>query len=577
MHYEWDQFGQIAGVRRSIGPRIEYRYDSLLRLKGYRAGSEFDVEYAYDFLGRIEAIKTPVGEIRYEYWTGHGKTIRILPNGIRTIWEHEPDGQLAAITHVDPNGYQIAKFSYGYRPDALVERILEWSPRGERQLSFEYDSVQRLAVVSDSVGRSWRSNYDGLGNRTKEVFGDGYAVDYRHDWAGRLTSINGAPCAHDDCANLSIARLDGGLRRYEFDHDNRICRVHQGEVSYEYDGDGYLIARTCHGERTVYTPDPLCDEWHPLVESLPSGRQRFYLWDDLTPLAVVENGAGTFFLHDHMGSVRCITDRSGKVIERRDYSAFGVFEGLRTDAGLVPGFAGLFWDSEAAVYLTRARAYSPDLGRFLQMDPQHRVPFGSQRDLSPYAYCGNDPINSADSTGLMPERIGEGEDGRGVPTGRRGVARGPGGGDNGGVDSAGGSGHDRRGSFRHWQVPDLRSPPMREKRAYPKLAAYVVATVTNNVDRYAVARFGTTTGLTEDQIREARRFGLRQFFFDHSCLGPNFETVYNNLTMSAFGEVDLDWFTHLGFVAFLLQFLLLSLAAPSGALYWSRIPSFPLT
>ena len=62
-----------------------------------------------------------------------------------------------------PKDYIIAKFSYSYRPDGLIERILEWSPRGEKQLSYEYDAVQRLAAVSDSAGKSWRSSYDSSG------------------------------------------------------------------------------------------------------------------------------------------------------------------------------------------------------------------------------------------------------------------------------------------------------------------------------------------------------------------------------------------------------------------------------
>jgi RHS repeat-associated protein len=603
IHSEWDQFGQITSVRRSIGPAIEYRYDSLRRLKGYRVGSEFDVEYKYDFLSRVDSIKTPVGTVRYEYWTGQGKTIRILPNGIRTISDHEPGGQLVAITHVDTKDYIIAKFGYSYRPDGLIEGILEWSPQGERQLSYEYDAVQRLATVSDSAGKSWRSNYDGLGNRTKEIFGDGYSVDYRHDWAGRLTSVNGAACAHDDCGNLSVVRLDGGLRRFEFDHDNRICGANGGEVRYEHDADGGLIARTCSGERTVYIPDPLSDDWHPLVELLSSGHQRFYLWEDRSPLAVIENGVPTFFLHDHIGSVRCVADRSGKISERRDYSAFGVFEGLRANSGLLPGFAGLFWDSAASVYLTRARAYSPDLGRFLQIDPQHRVPFGSQKDLSPYAYCGNDPVNCADRTGLMPEPnddegdkrrgpagphgAGDGHDG-GL-TGRPGDAKDPddhgslprgpdpdrppaaqpdppnpatssgGGGANAGHPS-GGSTHERTGpvsrspwsrftEFLHDSIP-RRAHAEPPKRFDPTLADYIVTTVTNNVNAYAKAKFGSESGLTEDQLREARRIGLQQFFADHAAYldyrGPKFDRIENRLASSGSGRFNIDWFTTLG-------------------------------
>ena len=625
LHYEWDQFGQITSVRRSFGPRIVYRYDTLRRLKGCRAGSDFDVEYEYDFLSRIGAIKTPVGTVKYDYWTGQGRTTRTLPNGIRTIWDYEPDGQLAAITHVDPNDYRIAKFSYSYRSDGLIERILEWSLRGERHLSFEYDAVQRLVAVSDSAGKSWQSNYDGLGNRTKEIFGGGYAVDYRYDWAGRLTWVNGAACAHDDSGNLSLARLDGRLQRFEFDQDNRICRANQGEVHYEHDGIGCLVTRTCRGEKTVYIPDPLSDDWHPLVEFSPFGHQRFYLWEDRSPLAIVENGAATFFLHDHIGSVRCVADQSGKVIERRDFSTFGVFDSLRADSALVPGFAGLFWDPAASVYLTRARAYSPDLGRFLQRDPQHRVPLGSQKDLSAYVYCGNDPINWTDTIGLMPESVKDGGDkrrGRGRPQGAddgndgnptrppkkdRGpidpgtLPGGPdpsgahgfgsptpppatsSGGDKSSVLPGGGGERDRTGPAPRstWsrftellhtvtgsevsliatsspaalfdvakEIPDPREPAESSKSFHQNLAAKVIEWVTEDVNAYAEKKFGSKSGLTEDQLREARRGGLQKFFADYAGYlnyhGRYFQRIENLLTPSRYGTVDIDWLTTLG-------------------------------
>ena len=403
-HFEWDPFGQLTRVRRSRGGEIEYRYDSLFRLKGYRLGSDFEVEYEYDFLGRMEAIKTPVGTVRYEYWTGQGRTTRILPNGIRSIREYEPDGQLAVLTHVDPSDHVIAKFSYAYRPDGLIRQIPEWSPRGERILSFDYDAVQRFMAVSDSRGKSWQSDYDALGNRTQERSSDGTAVDYRHDWAGRLMSVNGAVCEHDDSGNLSSVNVGGRLGQFEFDHENRICGAVQGEVRYEHDGDGNLVARTWRGERTIYIPDPLSDDWRPLMELAPNGRRRFYLWDDRGLLAIVDDGAGTYFLPDHLGSARCLADRTGNVFERRDYSAFGVFEVPSDGSNLVPGFAGLFWDPAASVYLTRTRAYSPELGRFLQIGFPQSVPTGSQKSLSGYAYCGNDPVNFTDPAGLAPMR-----------------------------------------------------------------------------------------------------------------------------------------------------------------------------
>jgi RHS repeat-associated protein len=198
--------------------------------------------------------------------------------------------------------------------------------------------------------------------------------------------------------------LGGQQRRFDYDHDNRLERVNQGEASYDYDGDGALIARTVHGVRTTFVPDPWAGFWRPLLAAAPGGRQRFYVWQGRVPLAVVDGGRVTFFLEDHLGSVQCLVDASGQVTERREYSAFGECLALVDSTDLVPGFAGLFWDGTASIYITRARAYSPELGRFHQIDPQHRFPLGSQKDVSLYSYCGSDPVNLIDANGAEPER-----------------------------------------------------------------------------------------------------------------------------------------------------------------------------
>ena len=111
----------------------------------------------------------------------------------------------------------------------------------------------------------------------------------------------------------------------------------------------------------------------------------------------------TFFLHDHQGSVRCIADSSGRIIKRLDYTPFGIPQQPLTSDELQPGFAGLFYDPAVGLYITRARTYDPQTGRFLQIDPQHRIPLGSPKDLSPYTYCGGDPVNYIDQTGFQPQ------------------------------------------------------------------------------------------------------------------------------------------------------------------------------
>ena len=49
--------------------------------------------------------------------------------------------------------------------------------------------------------------------------------------------------------------------------------------------------------------------------------------------------------------------------------------------------------------LTRTRCYGPTIGRFFHRDPAEPVPVAWTGSISPYAYCGNDPVNFADKNG----------------------------------------------------------------------------------------------------------------------------------------------------------------------------------
>jgi RHS repeat-associated protein len=59
-------------------------------------------------------------------------------------------------------------------------------------------------------------------------------------------------------------------------------------------------------------------------------------------------------------------------------------------------FAGREWIKELRLYDYRARMYQPELGRFLQPDPQEFA----AGDYNLYRYCHNDPVNKSDPTGF---------------------------------------------------------------------------------------------------------------------------------------------------------------------------------
>lgn len=406
--YAYDEENRLNGVQREGGPKIAYDYDSSHRLKTLRVGDKghLKLDYTYDFLGRPAAIATPKGDITYEYQTGANRIVRTLPNGIGTVYDYQPNGRLKEIIHVDSGRRILCKYAYAYRPDGLIEQIIEWTPKGERTIDYAYDEVQRLIAVADSRAGKTEYRYDKLGNRLAIQINNRESDVAKFDWAGRIVERSAKACRHDAAHNLTDCE-GAAVPKFAFDVLNAIKTVNSGggTIEYRHDGDGYLLSRTHAGKQTRYLPDPASDVWRPLLASTPDGKETFYIWAGDTPLMAVSGSDVQYMLTDHLGSVRAIADQGGKVVEHFDYSPFGVPAQALAAGALQPGFAGLFYDPAASVYLTKARAYDPHTGRFLQIDPQLRIPTGSQKDFSPYVYCGNDPVNFVDRNGAEARAV----------------------------------------------------------------------------------------------------------------------------------------------------------------------------
>ena len=151
--------------------------------------------------------------------------------------------------------------------------------------------------------------------------------------------------------------------------------------------------------------DPLSDDWHPLAAIAP-GQHTYYVWDGEVLVASVDSHGPTFYLHDHLGSIRMALDSAARPVASMRYDPFGRPLEQPTSAGLRAGFAGMMYDPQTRLYLTPGRPYQPELGRFLQADPELRTPMGAQEYLSLYPYCGNDPVNYVDRSGAARRAVG---------------------------------------------------------------------------------------------------------------------------------------------------------------------------
>ncbi len=109
-----------------------------------------------------------------------------------------------------------------------------------------------------------------------------------------------------------------------------------------------------------------------------------------------------------MGNTSHVSNDSGTVVEQYLYDAYGTpyaynkagsFLGNSSQQDnhqLFHGSSAYEWLEAPGLYYCRARMYLPAHGRWLQPDP---MGFAAG-DVNLYRYCGNDPVDGVDPTGL---------------------------------------------------------------------------------------------------------------------------------------------------------------------------------
>ena len=252
--------------------------------------------------------------------------------------------------------------------------------------SYTINLVSQLTGVSYPDGTSTTYSYDPAGNRLTETTA-GTTISYVYDDASRLASIDGVGNSYDGAGNL----LFDGAITYGWDWQSRLNTADDGTTvtSFSYDGDNIRVA--------VDSVDHLYDRqgWTGLPELVSTGTTAF----THSPEGVINQiGATTTgLLADGLGSVRHLTDPAGASIGS---SGFDVFGEITTQTGTASpfGFTGA-QQFDDLVYLN-ARYLTPDVGRFLSVDPV-RPGAPGVTGYNPYTYVNNNPTTWVDPSGAV--------------------------------------------------------------------------------------------------------------------------------------------------------------------------------
>jgi RHS repeat-associated protein len=113
-------------------------------------------------------------------------------------------------------------------------------------------------------------------------------------------------------------------------------------------------------------------------------------------------GNAYYYLTDHLGSTRLMTNASGAVVEESEFYPFGTERVITNGLDNNYKFAAMERDTESGLDHTLYRKYSASLARWLSPDPDTGSPENPQ-SLNRYPYVLNDPTSLMDPEGNSPQ------------------------------------------------------------------------------------------------------------------------------------------------------------------------------
>ena len=377
---------------------IVYGYDALGRLSQRTIGAATET-LGYDVLGRISSDTNQLGvfDMTYLGETSQLKSrlLRELPL-IGNLFEYDSntnDRRLKAIL----NTYGTRSFAYDTTPEGLISKVTESKagliPVPLQSWSYSYDSAYRLTGAASSQGQQYAYGYDSDDN-ILQAAGPTYNLSGSYNALDQLTSGGGFSFAYDKNGNL----LSDGIHAYSWDAENRLISVTSATngtshtTTFLYDGRGRRVAIDGQqaDNRYIWCGDTLCAS-----EAGDGSIARYYYAEGEESPASHEQ---LYYAQDNLGSIRGAVGLQGSnpVIASYDYDPYG--NPMQADGAAATDFrfAGMFYDQQDGLYLTKYRAYNPTLGRWLSRDP---IGFGG--GINNYAYAGDSPGRFVDPLGLV--------------------------------------------------------------------------------------------------------------------------------------------------------------------------------
>ena len=394
--YSYDHADRVSKVEHTLGGTkitlADYTYDSFGRLstKSLHGSAANKLTYAYNLRSWLTGItstrftqnlyyNTGVGTARYNgsissmtWKSGNESTVRgykFTYDGLDRML-NATYGETAGIS---TNANRFSENVTGYDKNGNIKGLQRYGQLS----STAYGMIDNLTLtlngnqlnrVDDAVAAS---TYNG-GFEFKN--GANAADEYSYDANGNLTKD----------LNKGIS----GITYNFLNLPNAVTFSDGSTITYTYGADGTKL-RTVHKIGSTTTTTDYCG--NVIYEN---GVQKLLLTEE--DYITLSDSKYHYYLKDHQGNNRVVISQSGTVEETSHYYPFG---GVFASAGNVQPYKynGKELDTKKGLnwYDYGARHYDAVLGRFITVDALYDKHF----KVSPYVYCGNEPVGRIDPDG----------------------------------------------------------------------------------------------------------------------------------------------------------------------------------
>ncbi len=401
----FDQVGRISSVATSV-PSIKTFSESY-------SYNNFDQESSM-----TETASSPSVTMNYTYDSFGRLSTATRPNGVVTTTQYDPNYGLVSAILNRLNGVDLSTRSspsYTYTPG---QRIATMTSTGDSQ-SYAYDMAGRLTAVTDnalttnysydsdtnrcSTGTSCNGTYtyDGADRLTKSP----YASSYMYNSHGELTSAT--PVAGSGVTAESIT-YDGNDHATSIDDGSNTTKdtlSASGRVLREVVTNDSTHATV--SDITYAYPDSGDSPVASWPTSTPSSTTMVSYIEDNGDLTVIDTGGvPAYTALNAQGDILGTTSVAAAFAPSPTTDVWGVGESTASSLDYLGAKERFATGGLLGMVRMGVRLYSPNIGRFLEVDP---VPGGS---ANAYDYASQDPINNVDLSGQIeqPKRLSQPEE-----------------------------------------------------------------------------------------------------------------------------------------------------------------------